>query len=369
MKKHLQTGTGQLYSSLPELNFFYLVGKTSIMIRFLPFLACSIFMVSGCNQAPESNNQETKESSLYFAVDSFDERLQEWVGDSAEVEILAEGFTWSEGPVWLENEQMVLFSDVPANTIHAWSETNGLTTYLNPSGYTDSLERGGEMGSNGLILDNEGRLLLCQHGDRRVARMNAPLDNPQPQFETLAARYDGKRFNSPNDLVQAADGSVYFTDPPYGLESQMDDPAKELPFQGVYKITPEGEILLQIDSITRPNGIEISADGQSLYLGNSDRERPYWYRYTISGDSLTNGEIFADPTSFFEGAGGSDGMVVADDGTLISTGHGGLWFIRPDGTVLGRIQVPQAVANCTLDASENFLYVTAHTQLLRIRLR
>ena len=150
--------------------------------------------------------------------------------------------------------------------------------YLTPSGYTDSVKRGGEVGSNGLILDKDGNLVMCQHGDRRMARMDAPLDKPAPKFITLADKYNGKRFNSPNDAVYNSAGELFFTDPPYGLESQSDnDPKKEIPFNGVYKVKTNGEVILLVDSITRPNGRAFLPGGKKLIIACSDPAKPNWY--------------------------------------------------------------------------------------------
>lgn len=321
----------------------------------------SALIIFSCTSVPEDQN-------MYLPVDKRDEGLSAWVGDSVAVRVLADGFEWSEGPLWLEEQQMLLFSDVPENTVYAWSEENGLTSYLSPSGYTGKQERGGEMGSNGLTLDNEGNLVLCQHGDRRVARMNAPLTDPRPDFETLAGRYEGMRFNSPNDVVISSDGVVYFTDPPYGLEKQTGDPARETPFQGVYRILTDGTVQLLTDTLDRPNGIALSPDEQTLYVGSSFGEKPWWMAYSLSGDSLSDGRILVDAAAHYEGARGPDGMTVMADGTIISSGYGGVWFIRPDGTVLGRILIDRPVSNVTADKAGRNIYVTADDRVLRIPL-
>jgi gluconolactonase len=165
-------------------------------------------------------------------IERLDPALDQLIDARAAIEVLAGGYDWSEGPVWVKDGGYLLFSDIPPNRIHRWKEGEGARLYLTPSGYTSSEQRGGEVGSNGLIVDRDGRLLLAQHGDRRIARMEAPLSDPQPKYATLADRYEGKRFNSPNDLIQHSSGDIYFTDPAYGLEKQWDDPKREMDYAG-----------------------------------------------------------------------------------------------------------------------------------------
>ena len=163
-----------------------------------------------------------------------DPRMDEVVKPDAFIEKIAEGYSWTEGPLWIEDGQFLLFSEIPSNSMYKWTESSGAELYIRPSGYTGEVKRGGETGSNGLILDPQGRLVMCQHGDRRMARMTAPFDNPQSKFETIVDKWEGKRFNSPNDAIYDSNGNLYFTDPPYGLEGYVDDPTKEIDFQGVF---------------------------------------------------------------------------------------------------------------------------------------
>jgi len=235
-----------------------------------------------------------KEKRTIGSIERLDPELDALIQKNAVMEIITEGFDWTEGPLWVEKHQMLLFSDIPKNTIYKWTEANGKEVYLSPSGYTDTLKRGGETGSNALKLTKDGRLLLCQHGDRRIAVMDAPLDKPVPKFISLADNYNGKKLNSPNDAAIASNGDIYFTDPPYGLEKNMEDPKKELNFQGVYKIKRDGKLVLLTDSIARPNGIELTPDSKALIVSNSDGRKPRWYKFDIIGDSLTNGTIFPD---------------------------------------------------------------------------
>ena len=178
--------------------------------------------------------------------------LDRIIAPGALPEILAEGFEWSEGPLWLPDLDKVIFSDIPNNSVFEWSEKEGLKLYLKPSGYTDTIARGGETGSNGLLLDDEGNLVLCQHGDRRMARMRAPLDAPEASFETIAGQWKGKRFNSPNDAVFHSNGNLYFTDPAYGMELVFEDPRRDMDFTGVFKTTPEGEVSLRLKHLSAP---------------------------------------------------------------------------------------------------------------------
>ena len=304
------------------------------------------------------------------SIERLEPELDFIINKNARVEIIAEGMDWSEGPVWIESRKMLLFSDVPANTIYKWTQKKGKEKYLEPSGYTDSAVRGGETGSNGLLLNKEGKLVLCQHGNRQVAFMDADLDHPQPVFKTIADNYQGKRFNSPNDAVYNKKGDLFFTDPPYGLEFNMQDTLKEIPFQGVYMVKPSGEVKLLIDSLTRPNGIALTPDEKTLIVANSDQNRLRWYAYDFAGDSLVNGRIFYDATAIAGTQKGSaDGMKIDKNGNIFATGPGGVWIFDRKGKVLGKIKFPEATSNCALSPDQKTLYVTADMYVLRIKMR
>jgi gluconolactonase len=296
-----------------------------------------------------------------------DPRFDEIVPRGAVIEKLAGGFAWSEGPVWLSKEKAVLFSDIPNNRIMRWKDGEGLSVYLRPAGYTGTTARGGETGSNGLLLDPDGNLVLCQHGDRRVSRLRKNWS-----FEPLATHYDGKRLNSPNDAVFHSNGDLYFTDPPYGLEKRMDDPAKELAFQGVYRL-PKGTntpVLLTKD-VTRPNGIGFSPDEKKLYVASSDPDKAIWMVYDVQDDgSIANGKVFFDSTAWFkEGRPGlPDGLKVDKQGNIFATGPGGVLVFAPDGTHLGTIETGQKTANCGFGNDGSVLYMTADMFLCRIKL-
>jgi len=266
---------------------------------------------------------------------------------------------------------MLLFSDIPTNIIYKWTEEKGKEIYLTPSGYTDTAKRSGELGSNGLILDKDGYLVLCQHGDRRMARMDTPLDKPAPRFITLADKYNGKRLNSPNDAVYNSAGELFFTDPPYGLETQSDnDPEKELPFNGVYKVKTNGELVLLVDSITRPNGLAFLPGEKQLIIACSDPAKPNWYMYDVLGDSLVNGKVFYSAAAELSKGeiGLPDGLKIDKKGNVFATGPGGLFIFNSDGKILGRLRLDNPASNCALSPDEKTIYITNDMYVLRLKI-
>ncbi|HTE11643.1 MAG TPA: SMP-30/gluconolactonase/LRE family protein [Chitinophagaceae bacterium] len=304
-------------------------------------------------------------------IEKNDPALDAIIDSHAKVEIIAEGFDWCEGPLWIEQQKMLLFSDVPKNIIYKWTEKKGKEVYLTPSGYTGTIARGGEIGSNGLVLNKTGQLVICQDGDRQMAFMNAGLQNPKPVFTTLTNNYQGKKFNSPNDAVYNNNGDLFFTDPPYGLEKNMDDPLKEIPFQGVYKIRKTGALVLLTDSITRPNGIAIMPDQKTLIIANSDPLKPYWYAYDFgAGDQLINPRIFYDASEAAKSeAGMPDGLKIDKKGNVFATGPGGVWIFNKKGNLLGKIKFDGLTSNCSLSADEKTIYITADMYVLRVKMR
>ncbi len=300
------------------------------------------------------------------AFERLDPRFDKLVPQNAVVELLAEGFAWSEGPVWLPEDECVVFSDIPNNRVMKWKDGEGLSIYLRPSGYTGTKRRGGEVGCNGLLLDPDGKLVLCQHGDRRVARRKDDWS-----YETIVGHYGGKRLNSPNDAAYRRNGDLYFTDPPYGLEGNVNDPAKELDFQGVYRL-PKGakEPILLTKDMTRPNGIAFSPDQKKLYVANSDPDRAHWMVFDVQDDgSLANGRIFFDATGWVKAGrpGLPDGLKVDTSGNLWATGPGGVIVLTPDGTHLGTIDTKQKTANCGFGDDGSTLYICADMYLARVR--
>ncbi len=314
----------------------------------------------------------TRDYPTTGSIERLSPELDRILAPGALPEILAEGFEWSEGPLWLTEQEKLIFSDIPNNSIFEWSEKEGLKLYLKPSGYTATLSRGGETGSNGLLLDEAGQLVLCQHGDRRMARMKAPLDAPAANFETIAGTWKGMRFNSPNDAVFSSNGNLYITDPAYGMELRYEDPRREMDFTGVFQITPGGEVSLRIKHLTAPNGIGLSPDESKLYVANSGGSTgSIWMEYEVEEDgSLQNEKLFCDARAASDTLKGApDGLVVRKDGIIFATGPGGVWVLTPGGEHLGIIKTGQATSNCTLDAKNRYLYMTADMYLMRIRLR
>ena len=304
-------------------------------------------------------------------IERLDPALDDLVAADAAIEVLAGGYDWTEGPIWVKDGGYLLFSDIPPNRIHRWKEGEGAKLYLTPSGYTGSEPRGGEVGSNGLILDREGRLLLAQHGDRRIARMEAPLSNPQPKFTTLADRYDGARFNSPNDLVLHSSGAIYFTDPAYGMEKQWDDPKRELPYAGVFRRAADGTVTLLTREMTRPNGLAFSPDERRLYIAQSDPESAIWRVFDVKADgTIENSRVFFDATSLSKARKGlPDGLKIDSEGNLFATGPGGVLVFSPAGKHLGTIQTGQATSNCAFGDDGRTLYMTADDYLMRVKLK
>jgi gluconolactonase len=345
-----------------QLVLLILLHQHLLMNRlFFLSLNAALFMYTSCNESAKPG---------YGQVERIDPRLDEVISTDAKVEIIAEGFEWSEGPLWVEKEKMLLFSDIPKNTIYKWTEENGKEVYLTPSGYTGTAKRGGETGSNGLLLNRQGQLVLCQHGDRRIAVMNAPVNDPKPDFKTLASGYNGKKFDSPNDAIIRSNGDIFFTDPPYGLEKNAADPAKEAPWQGVYKwSSADGTVTLLTDTITRPNGIAFLPGERSLVIASSDSLKAIWYRYDLDeNDSLINGSILYDATAEArKDPGLPDGLKVNEKGYIFATGPGGVWIFGPDEKLLGKIRLNGVSSNCAI--AGNTLYITADNYLLRVKLK
>ncbi|MDP8245093.1 MAG: SMP-30/gluconolactonase/LRE family protein [Candidatus Hinthialibacter antarcticus] len=328
------------------------------------FCLLSVFQ----NAAAQEPKGIDKPYPMVGSVEYAEKEMDALVPKTSSLEMVAKGFDWSEGPLWVRDGKYLLFCDIPPNRIYRWSEKDGLSVYLTPSGYTGSTPRGGEPGSNGLLLDSLGRLVMCQHGDRRMARMDAPVKSPKASFVTLAGAYKGKKLNSPNDAVYHKNGDLYFTDPPYGLEKNMDDPLKELDFQGVYRLDAKGGLHIVTDEMSRPNGIAFSPDYKTLYVANSDGGNPVWMAFDVDDDGSTgNGRVFFD-ARWIGRKGGGDGMKVDAKGNVFATGPGGVLVIDSKGKYLGTIKTERATANCAFGDDGKTLYITADEALLRIRL-
>lgn len=295
-----------------------------------------------------------------------DPRLDRLVPRGAVVEKIADGFTWVEGPAWSRAGGFLLFTDIPNNAVYRWQEGAGARLFLKPSGYTGAAPfPGREPGANGLTFDPAGRLVLCEHGDRRIARIE-----PDGRKTTLADRYQGRRLNSPNDLVFKSNGDLYFTDPPFGLPKAFGDPAKELDFSGVFRLAPDGRLTLLTREIRAPNGLAFSPSERTLYVSNADPARAVWLAYDVKEDgTLGSGRVFFDATAWAQAKPGApDGMKVDREGHLFAAGPGGVHIFTPDGTHLGSIEMPVPTSNVTWGNDGSVLYITADTAIYRIRL-
>jgi gluconolactonase len=339
----------------------------------LTILLLTLSLLSTCKSNPSAQKSEKAESVFVKtgSVDRLNPLLDSIIPSGELPEIIASGYEWTEGPLWLPEQNILIFSDIPSNSIYQWSEKEGTKLYLKPSGYTDTLKRGGEAGSNGLLLDSQGRLVLCQHGDRRIARMDAPLEKPDPKFISLSDNWQGKRLNSPNDAVFNSKGDLFFTDPPYGLEKSFDDPRKEVSFNGVYKLSADGKLSLLSDKFTAPNGIALSPDESKLYIANSGETDPLWMEFNFKADgTIDEGRLIYNASEEKKTNKGSpDGMKIRSDGIIFASGPGGIWVFSADTKHLGTIITGQATSNCALDNKNNYLYITADDYVMRIKLK
>lgn len=340
----------------------------------MKFVILSILVTAmvACNNA-STEKKDITVSKIVGSIERLDPALDSIISTDVKIEIIADGFEWSEGPLWIEKHNMLLFSDVPMNTIYKWTEAKGKEVYLKPSGYTGAEPSVcKEPGSNGLTLDKNGNLVLCQHGDRQMGKMDAPLDKPEAKYISLANNYKGKKFNSPNDAVFNSAGELFFTDPPYGLQTQDDtDPKKEISFNGVYKVKANGEVILLVDSITRPNGIAFLPGEKKLIVACSDPDKPNWYIFDVQGDSLVNGKIFYSAVNEHSKKvnGLPDGFKVDKNGNVFATGPGGVYIFNSEGKKLGMIKFEESTSNCELSPDEKTLYVTNDMYVVRVKLR
>jgi gluconolactonase len=332
---------------------------------FRPLAACwAVALIVGQARAQDAPSAA---SATLGTIERYDPRLDKLIPPGAKVERIAEGYDWSEGPVWDKKAAALLFSDVPMNTVYQWKPGMAKpTVFLKPSGYTGATPRGGEPGSNGLVIDSQGRLVLCQHGDRRVARLEGDRTHT---FKTLVDNYEGKKLNSPNDAVYHSDGSLYFTDPPYGLLGKNADPKKEIPFNGVYRLAPDGKLTLLTKEMTYPNGIGLSPDEKTLYVANSDPEKALWMAFPVKDDgTIGPGKVFFDATRGVKTLKGlPDGLKVDQAGNLWATGPGGVLVFAPDGTHLGTLNTGEATANVGFGDDGSTLYITADMYIGRLK--
>lgn len=346
-------------------------------IAYHSFFAIVVLMLSHCKtekKEPSVTGQEAPKAVTIFEegeIEAYDESLWSIVPKESKIEVIAQGHDWTEGPLWLPDQEMLLYTDIPRNAIYSWKEGEEAKLYLQPSGFMGENFEGSEPGANGLLLNGEGKLVLCQHGDRQLALMQSPVMEPSANYKTLARAFKGKRFNSPNDAVYKSDGDLYFTDPPYGLPQQMDDPNKELDYQGVYRLSQEGELTLLTTEFTRPNGIAFSPDEKKLYVANSDPELAIWKVFDVMEDgSIRNGKLFYDVTQLVPNEKGlPDGLKVDNDGNLFATGPGGVFIFSHEGKVMGKIKTGQATSNCAFNKEKTTLYITADSYVLKVTLK
>jgi gluconolactonase len=306
-----------------------------------------------------------EEPKTIGSIERLDPSFNQLVSPDARLEVLADGFEWSEGPVWLAASRTLLFSDIPRNHIVAWNAEQGVRVFRESVGYTGQEKFSGtEPGTNGLALDAQGRLVMCCHGDRLIRRLES-----DGMLTTLADKYQGKRFNSPNDLVYRANGDLYFTDPPYGLPGGLEGPQAELSWCGVYRLAPDGAVTLLTKSMTRPNGIGFSPDGKTLYVAQSDPKAAVWLAFPVRDDgTLGESRVFFDATRWVpERPGLPDGLAVDTLGNVWATGPGGVLVFSPAGKLLGRLNTEQATANCAFGEDGKTLFITADMYLCRVR--
>jgi gluconolactonase len=321
---------------------------------------------------PDSVKSYTAPYPTFGSISRLDPTLDRLLPAEAKLEKLAEGFDWIEGPAWVKKGGYLLFSEIPLNAIYRWQEGKGVSLFLKPAGYDGDRTDMKEPGSNGLLINKKGELVMCQHGNRRLAKLTS-LARPAGKQVVLANSYQGKRFNSPNDVVQHRSGDYFFTDPPYGLAKQMDDKEKESPFQGVYRLDTKGQVHLISDQMERPNGIGLSPDGKTLYVANSHAPRPVIMAFDLQDDRQAKtpaGRIFFNGAELREKKpelkGSFDGMAIDKDGNLFATGPGGVLIISPEGKHLGSILTGEATANCEFGGDGRMLYITADMYLARI---
>jgi gluconolactonase len=329
--------------------------------NYVSLLAIVLAFVSSC-----VDDAHAQQDFLHkIEIVRLDPRFDKLVPLNVKIEKIARGHKWVEGPVWNRKEGYLLFSDIPKNSVYKWQAGKGESLFLKPSGYTGKTPfEGLEPGSNGLTYDPQGRLVLAEHGDRRIAR----LENGRKT--TLVERFDGKRINSPNDLVFKSNGDLYFTDPPFGLPKSFDDPQKELPFQGVYRYSMDGRLTLLTKDLKAPNGIAFSPDEKKLYVSNADPSNAVWMLYGVAPEgNVVNGRVLFDATASTKSKKGiPDGMKVDREGNLFAAGPGGIFVIGLDGAHLGSIETGVPTGNVAWGEDGSSLFITSNTNVYRLKL-
>lgn len=301
-------------------------------------------------------------------VKQFDAALAAVIDVNAPIEVIATGYKWAEGPAWVKQGGYLLFSDVPANVNYKW-KGGKVAPFMNPSGLVGPIPAAiREAGSNGMVVDARGRLIMADSGTRCIAA----VDLKTKRKTILADKYDGKRFNSCNDVALHSNGTIYFTDPPYGLAEGDTSPLKEIAFNGVYRLDPQGQVNLIANDLSRPNGVGVSPDQQTLYVSMSDEKRPHILAYPLDIEGGVSGEprIFADFSAELAAKlpGLPDGMKVGRSGHLFASGPGGIYILSPDGRKLGLISTGKAVANCCFGEDGKTLFLTSSDMIAKVRL-
>ena len=311
----------------------------------------------------------TKGQQMFGSVEFLDPKMEVFFDKDTKIEVLATGFSWAEGPVWVSKLNGIVFTDVPNNKAYLWTEEDGLSLFLSPSGMTNHAPHSTDEGANGLTLDNEGSLILCQHGNRAVSKLkNWNFD--VAEYEILVDHFEGKWLNSPNDVAINQANEIFFTDPPYGLKNQDQDAIKELDFNGVYKWSKNNGLVLLDKSLSRPNGIALSNDEKTVYVGNSDSKHSILAAFDLENGLLKNKRTFFDGGLLAQTRRGLfDGLKIHSSGAVFATGPGGVLVLDASGTHLGTIMPGKSTANCGFDADESYLYLTSTDILARIKIK
>jgi gluconolactonase len=330
--------------------------------RFALFLAALAVLTLMTN----TNRAETPKT--IGSIERLDPAFDKLVPADAKIEVLGSGFDWTEGVCWVKDGGFLVFSDIPPNKIFKWDAKSGVSLFMENVGYTGKepfVSATPEPGTNGLMLDARGRIVACCHGDRCIKRIEK-----DGKLTVLADKYDGKRFNSPNDCVYKSNGDLYFTDPPYGLPQREKDPTRELDWFGVYRLGTDGKVTLLTKEMTRPNGLGFSPDEKTLYVAQSDPAAAIWNAFPVNADgTLGKGRVLFDATKWAkEGRPGlPDGMAIDKQGHIWATGPGGIYCFTPEGKPLGRINTGERTANCKFGDDGQTLFIAADAYVCRVK--
>ncbi len=335
-----------------------------VLVIRIAVAAGLVLSMGACGPAVRDRAEPAKEPPSAGVVAGYDAALDAIVAADARIEKLQSHFMFTEGPLWTgASRAALLFSDVRGNAIYRWDAASGEISDFSKPNFAGEYEEGRFIGPNGLTLDAQRRVVACEHGNRRIVRFEADGSRT-----VLADKYRGKRLNSPNDIVYKSDGWAYFTDPPYGLAGGDEDPDKDLAFNGIYRLSPDGEVELLNRELTRPNGLAFSPDEKTLYVANSDPRRKIWMAYPVRDDGrLGEGRVFYDATAV-DADGLPDGLKTDTKGNLYLTGPGGVWIFTPGGKHLGTIRPEETPSNVGWGDDGHMLYITARGGLYRIRL-